>query len=289
MMNQEIKSSACLNCGTPRDGAEYCPHCGQEHRDPVRSVNDLVHQVLDDIFSLDSRIARTVGTLFRHPGRLTQEYLRGRRVRYVPPLRLYLMSSLVFFLALTWSNDEMVFRTSGFESGSPSAPTAAAEAPADSSGFDASRVRGVPLVGGLLERRLERLAEMGEVERNQALSRGVARNLPKGVFAMLPVFALALKLVYVRRSRGYVEHFIFALHVHAFAFLVALPTIAIENAFLRSVTLVAVTVYIFLAMRRVYAQSRSKTVGKFVLLSMSYGLLLVVAMATTAIFSALTL
>lgn len=288
-MTQDPQTPACLNCGAPGDGADYCPRCGQEHRDPIRSVGGLLHQYLDDVLSLDSRIARTLRTLFRHPGRLTGEYLRGRRVRYVPPVRMYLLSSLLFFLVLNWSQDEILIGTSGFDDAATPSQQQSVEAAADSSEFDASVARKIPVVGGFLERRLNRPAAMDEDERNQALGRSVGRNLPKGVFALLPVFALVLKLVYVRRGRGYVEHVIFALHVHAFAFLVSLPTLAIDSALLRGITWLVVAGYIFAAMRRVYAQSRVKTAGKFALLAVSYGALLVVAMSATAIFSALTL
>lgn len=276
----------CLNCGAPLGDARYCPRCGQQAREPVPSVRGLFHQYFDDVLSLDSRILRTLRLLFLRPGILTREYLEGRRVRYVRPLRLYLVSSLFFFLVLGWTSDELLVRTSGLEEAQE---TSQAEAASDSTGADFSALEEVPVVGGFLAGRAERLASMEEERRNRALSEAVKRNLPKGVFALLPFFALALKLVYVRRQRGYVEHFVFALHAHSFAFLAFPIAILTEPDWLDRIIVLAIAVYILLAMRRVYAQGIGRTLVKFALLSMSYGVLLVLAMAITALVSALTI
>lgn len=91
----------CGNCETILiNQASYCHHCGQA---TVEGENLLTFfkQFLKDYFTFDSKIFRSIGPLFTKPGWLTLEYLEGRRVKYIPPLRLFIFSSIIFFLFLS--------------------------------------------------------------------------------------------------------------------------------------------------------------------------------------------
>lgn len=90
-------SGACLNCGTPLKGP-FCHYCGQPDRRIMRFFPVLLREFLEDFADFDSRFMRTLKPLLLRPGRLTRDFLDGRRFRYTPPLRLYLFSSIVFFL-----------------------------------------------------------------------------------------------------------------------------------------------------------------------------------------------
>ena len=90
-------SPACLNCGTPLKGP-FCYYCGQPDRNFMRFFPVLLREFLEDFLELDSRFVRTMKPLLFKPGRLTRDYLEGRRFRYTPPMRLYLFSSIAFFL-----------------------------------------------------------------------------------------------------------------------------------------------------------------------------------------------
>ena len=87
----------CLNCGAHLRG-QYCGNCGQRARSRLISLWELVRDAFGDLFELDSRLWRTVVPLVIRPGRLTYDYLQGRRARYMPPFRMYLVLSLLFFL-----------------------------------------------------------------------------------------------------------------------------------------------------------------------------------------------
>jgi hypothetical protein len=91
----------CLNCGDPTPG-EYCPTCGQRKAEIQVSVRTLVMDVLEDQLILDKRLPRSLKALFFKPGHLTVEHVNGRIVRYIHPFRLYLVSSLLFFLLLSF-------------------------------------------------------------------------------------------------------------------------------------------------------------------------------------------
>ena len=87
----------CRNCGAPAPGP-FCAECGQETNLRLPDAARIsARSPRPDYVALDGRFWRTVGTLVFRPGRLTREYLAGRRRRYVRPARLYLFSTLVFF------------------------------------------------------------------------------------------------------------------------------------------------------------------------------------------------
>lgn len=91
----------CKNCDTPLE-ARYCPQCGQRNIELDRPLLELLGEALRETLDVDGRVARTLWTLIRRPGVLTSEFLAGRRRRYSPPFRLYLIISLLFFVLTAW-------------------------------------------------------------------------------------------------------------------------------------------------------------------------------------------
>src|SRR6187397_1986926 len=89
----------CANCHAP-PGGEYCAVCGQRHEPHVHSEAHLAEEALESVSHADSRLWRTLWYLLSRPGFLTREFFAGRRVRYLPPFRLYLVISVVFFLVV---------------------------------------------------------------------------------------------------------------------------------------------------------------------------------------------
>ena len=87
----------CLNCGAHLRG-QYCGSCGQRARSRLISLWELISDAFGDLFELDSRLWQTLVPLMIRPGLLTHDYLQGRRARYMPPFRMYLVLSLLFFL-----------------------------------------------------------------------------------------------------------------------------------------------------------------------------------------------
>jgi len=97
---EQRASDVCLNCGTRLDTA-YCPQCGQKNRDYRLSFRDLFSDFIEELLDVDSRVLKSLRLLFTRPGFLTREYISGRRVSYLPPVRLYLIASVLFFLTLS--------------------------------------------------------------------------------------------------------------------------------------------------------------------------------------------
>jgi hypothetical protein len=167
---------------------------------------------------------------------------------------------------------------------------------ADQGCFDEDNVRGVKLgharVDSIARARLVRLGGMRCRDAVQEVARTFVGYVPTVMFVLLPLFALVLKLLYVRQGRFYAEHMIFLLHTHAFVF--AIFTILLVREWLfgwagavlgwtgLAPTIVALLlgwalVYIYLAMRRVYAQGWLKTLLKYWTLGWAYFWVLVIS------------
>lgn len=373
-----------MNCGDPTPG-HYCPSCGQRKVDIQVSVRALLMELLEDQFTLDRRLPRTLGALLLRPGHLTVEFVNGRIVRYIHPFRLYLVTSLIFFVLLSFFSVRMV-RTA-VDSGTNSATLADGpvdEAELDSLEEEMERIEAalaavdeaaaeetippgvrtaVEANQSILERRLEaivarrdalldeagsagdspaadeaavdeaaddeavdegdrplrevldwdenpprvnmpsaaldsmvtsqlrRLGSMSPRQAAETIAGTFFRHVPTMMFLLLPIFAAALKLLYIRRRRYYAEHFVFLLHVHSVVFLVASLMLVLRRyvpALIELGLVLAICVYIYLAMMRVYGQGWIKTLIKFWVLGWTYFWLLSISIPL-AIIAALLL
>ena len=108
-MSTEWTTEPCRNCGNKGAG-RYCPQCGQRKGEVRVSLRRMLADVLEDQLSINATLPRTLqGILFR-PGRLTVDYLNGRIASYIPPFRLYLAASVIFFLVLSIGSRTERFR-----------------------------------------------------------------------------------------------------------------------------------------------------------------------------------
>lgn len=91
----------CKNCGRKLESDyRFCPKCGQENKERVVQFKQFILDFLGDYFTYDSLILRSLKPLIFKPGFLTIEFIEGRRVRYIPPLRMFIFISILFFLVL---------------------------------------------------------------------------------------------------------------------------------------------------------------------------------------------
>ena len=308
--------AACANCGDASPG-KFCPACGQERRTRLISLREMAVDFLDDQLALNSRLPATVFCLLLRPGFLTEEYLRGRIARYIRPLRLYLASSVVFFLLLSVEGSGLV--KLGLAEGKgvgvrldadslglvealaaemPAAPaaTSATSAPGfrlptpvvDGSWVDSINVSSAsPTINRLLEQKRAHFRRMTPQEAFREVMAEFREHVPTMMFFLLPVFALLLKLLYARRGRLYVEHFVFALHLHAFAFAAFTVMLLAGNPVVSNVMGCWVLLYTFLAMRRVYRQPLLRTGARYLALGLGYSTVLAFALAITAVVTLL--
>ncbi len=270
----------------------------------------MLWELLRETFDVDSRILNTFRLLLTQPGQLAVEFSRNRRASYISPIRLYLFVSLGFFFLLSYSSDlDMDFQIGD--------DTTAVESVADSVAVDLDRM--------LDEERKEKVHRMlaGEESELQqqaimALAKGAAEqsepasdiqrfmvsrlvdvvyqprealnammdNLPIAMFFLLPVFALILQLLYIGSHKYYVEHLVFATHLHSFAFLVYALMLVLPDSEGTSIAATAsgyagallwfvLLIYHFKSLRRYYGGSFRRTCAKYFVQMAIYFVLLI--------------
>jgi hypothetical protein len=95
----------CKNCqNILSTETKYCPSCGQSNSDFNRPFFSIVLDALNELLDIDGRLLITLKTLLAQPGLLSLEFIRGKRVTYTPPLRLYLVISITFFVLFSLTN-----------------------------------------------------------------------------------------------------------------------------------------------------------------------------------------
>jgi len=275
---------SCPNCGNPAPEV-FCPNCGQKQLDRRITIRHLVVDFIEDQFGLNAKAGRTMRALLFHPGRLSTEYFNGHIERYVQPFKLYLIASVLFFLLVnlvTARSSEDISR--GIREAQDSvafAPDDTARGPnlhfglwlekipSDNWLRDARVNFGIPALNRVAERHLHELAALGPEEGTRRLVRSGLNQIPKVLFCLLPIYALLLYAFYWGKRRFYVEHFVFALHLHSFAFLV-LTLLLLQIALLDTVVLLWIGVYVIVAQRRFYQQSYSVVLLKTFFLLIAY-------------------
>jgi hypothetical protein len=289
----EAGSRACLNCGAWLAG-RFCAGCGQRDIPPYPSVRELAMDAVSEFSGWDGRLATTLRALVRRPGELTREFLEGRRARYISPLRLYLIASLVYFvLAAAAPNVRLEGKTWGVRIGLRPMPGSVAASRPERVGQAASRAleSEEAVSPAVRDSVLKEIAEAPAVmqpflrrvvEDPAGFQRGVLETMPRMLFTLLPVFAGIVALFY--RGRKYPEHLYFAIHFHAFVFLALAVTQLVKFTqvpFLvlltSMVALLWIPIYATLAFRRVYGGSLGVTLMKEVGIGAIYAVTAVVA------------
>jgi len=284
-MSSEAGSPRCLNCGAELTGA-YCSHCGQEDTELRVSIKRLARDFMAEQLGLESKVPTTLWRLISKPGVLTKEYLSGKRVRSLLPLRLYLSASVVYFLLLA-----MPFFGRGFKS--QLKMTGVDAAAIDSTGLKLDSSTTITIgqldrgrlekstsnstAGQFVRKRMKRFEGMTAQETVDLFKSSFIRYMPNAVFLLLPVFALILYTLYRKTGRFYAEHLIFTLHIHAFAFIALILALVLPDA-LDIVVPLWILYYLYRAMRVVYEEPRGRTFGKFAALVFIYMLIFQITM-----------
>jgi hypothetical protein len=281
---------------------KYCGNCGQRLEHKIHSVLHFAQEATEDLTHADSRLWSTILALLFKPGFLTREFLSGRRARYLPPLRLYLVLSVLFFLVLGFSHQARIVSiksrdngTSSVELVRPDEAEAFAAKPGETPQQREDRICNPDYDGPapsfflpLLKQGCRRFLADG----GRTASEAFVHNLPRALFILLPALALVMKVLYWRPRHYYVEHLLFFLHNHAFGFLVFALLIQttrfVPPAIGKWLTIIVwlyVPYYLFVSMRRVYGQGRLLTFAKLAVLSITYFICAVLTLAVTGAYS----
>ncbi len=222
--NEELKE--CQNCGH-HDNGNFCSNCGQSFTELNRPLKDIFAEV-GDIVNLDSRIFRSISPFLFKPGFLTREYLAGKRKKYMSPFRLYLLLSLLFFfLAQTTSKKiseagDNWIQVTADSTDQVRDDSTVIELLRNDSIFKVDIDSTAVAKSVRKAKRRKRLRE-GAIEaltNKTIFLQSFYQTISYVLFLLMPVFALLLKFLYIRRRVFYIEHLMFSINMHSFMLLV---------------------------------------------------------------------
>jgi hypothetical protein len=320
----------CLNCGRLVED-RFCSHCGQDSREFKRSVWNVFLQFFETFTDFDNRLWSSLVPLLVRPGYLTKKFLEGKRKSFLEPIQMYAFFSFLFFLTAFYMPDfsgrnrdkslvkglsETIFEMDSTKSDNP------VEVKFDDGKKENQSLSSLLIDESVITRKiyLSSQASLPEGNRDGPATREFKSrvyrltdrirnhdetlvpefvdtfrsNLPNVVILLLPLFALCLKGLYFRRKWFYVEHLIFAVHIHCFAFLIfsfwlimvwVFPSLEGNFHFV----FLGLLGYIYLAMKQMYGQKWFRTFLKFNLLGAAYTTLLALGMVLNLMAAALFL
>ena len=291
--------TGCGNCGATLMGP-YCYDCGQHSHDSARSISALTHDAWHLATHIDGRFWQTLCILLLKPGKLTREYFAERRARYLPPVRLYLVLSVLFFafgLATPHKNSVRP-AVAAPAAAVPGAAThdAAPTKKKSWSVFGNGDCSKVTSSIGWLENALQQSCLRNQNTGGASVEHAFIANIPKMMFLFVPMMALVMLLLYWWPRRYYVEHLVFFLHNHAAIFLLLLiqALLGWVAAWLAWSTfggwVIAIISlygvwYVYRAMRVYYGQGRLLTFTKLFVVGFAYLIGFSLTLAVTGLVS----
>ena len=314
---KQRKEKSCLNCNAAING-RFCSVCGQENLEPQESLWHLIVHFFNDITHFDGKFFSSVKYVVTKPGFLTSEYVAGRRVAYLNPVRFYVFTSFIFFLILfTFIIDENDFKIKDDEKTELSKNSSdevdgvltnmgidslkkiekqdkskkninlfRTDKYRDKKEYDSLKLLGLTKETGLKKILIERNFKIEEKYGNDksktlgALVDNILHSIPQTLFFTLPLFALVLQILYLRRPKYYyVSHVIFTIHLYIFIYidylLIYIFGVFSKIKYLGWLSFIEVALvfyilyYAYRAMRNFYEQGRWKTLLKLSILCFS--------------------
>ena len=317
-------AAGCPNCRAPAPDT-YCSRCGETVAVHSPSAGEFLHEFVGHYVALEGKLWQTLRLLVARPGQLTAEHLSGRRIPYINPLRLYVTLSLLVFALIRLVGIELPQVTLDSKSmgisyahtvpdparpGKPITGTLYAQV-SESGGGDLGGLHDTLTWLGSIDKswaaHVQDFMAASPQEKAALLNHGFMANLPYLLIGALPLLALYLKLMYWRSGRRYGEHLVFAFHVTAFAFLLAIVMIVLPGNFgwllaslegrrfglisawdcVQLLPLAWVLVYLPAAIRRVYGGGRRAAWARSLVLMGVHGLVILALMAGAEIIAIL--
>jgi hypothetical protein len=288
-------NSNCLNCETVLTGV-FCSTCGQKDLPKRQSIKELLENFISSFWSYESKFFKTGRYILFKPGFLATEYCEGRRERYYHPARMYVFISFVYFLLFTSLPDT---DTNDINFAPPNANDKKEVMEFNLFGtkyktlasYDsAQQVQPLEKKDNWLERRIvTRQIELQEKYKGNGkqfandFKQAFLGNFSTVFFWLLPVFALVLKLLYVRRDYFYSEHLVFSIYYYNLFYLAGsfymLSASVSWLDWLATIIGFWIALYMLFAMKRMYKQSWRKTIVKYLAFGTIFSLCILLGLA----------
>jgi hypothetical protein len=311
MARKRIKKAICPNCDFKfTETNNYCPNCGQENHTHKVPLKHYFIELLEGVFHFDTKIFVTLRDLLFKPGEITNNYNENKRARYVPPLRVYIFISFLFFVVLSLSishvNNNLNVMPDDDDSLKFELNTSYGQ-DKDTSGHYLLMM--IKQTSGEDEKLFDeyfkaRKKEVSWYNRNiyknmvkkkagifsQAeFQHKIYKNISYLMFFLMPLFALYLRLLYLRRKQYYSEHLVFSIHFHSILFILSTLWLLqlMMNWHLGIYISLIMVAYLVLSVRKVYRQSWLKTCIKSLILLLVYSFTISVMLLLTLVISAI--
>jgi hypothetical protein len=243
----------CPNCGAPLMGP-FCSGCGQKRIDEHEySLGHFIHHAFHDLTHLDAKVLGSIVPIVAQPGKATIDYIEGRRGRYLRPLQTFIILNVIFFFAAS-KLGIFAFDTAMY--------------------LKYARVSSVLYVLHADTLINDKARELGKTAEEIAphLDERIDHEKRSVLLAIVPLFALFVMLIEWRSHRKYIEHLIFSIHFFCF-WLVLMIALWLPAHFLHmrgengvlAMMMTATTIYLFVALRRVYSRSWAQLAAAMVL------------------------
>ncbi len=310
--SRERVDNICLNCNTRVNG-RYCHVCGQENIEPRETFWSLVTHFFNDFTHFDGKFFTTLAHLIKKPGYLPAEYIKGRRARYLHPIRMYLFTSAAFFLVFysyhskpDFDVDTRYTNTSGQAEQSTIDSVALDLFEKNYSSVSAYDSAQRQLPQAERDRWLTRKLTSRVITMNQKykgrmqdlandLLQGFIHTLPSLLFLSLPLLALFLKLLYRKGKFLYADHILYLVFLYIFSFILLLPYILFDSmsdllnaGWMRYLSYLLIfygMLYNLLSMKTFYSEGFAKTTVKFLVFNIFSFILIVILFALFFIFT----
>lgn len=289
-MRSRKKFVVCPNCDTKLSEKDhFCSHCGQQNHDLKIPFWHLVEEGIESFFHVDRKALLTLKYLIFSPGKLSKEYNEGRRVKYIPPIRLYVIISFLFFFLLNMYAPHELAKEQG-------------------KGGISLNFYGIATneLDGLSKTQLDSLINARGIERTEFrlymidklyvlansntsnFFHSVLKNISYMMFVLMPGFALILYVFFLNKNRYYVESLFVSIHFHSFVFLLISFFLLVgltKTIFAILLTPIIVPVYLYFILREYYSQKVFAAVWKTFAIGFLHFFLLAIFTVLTIIVS----
>jgi len=275
------EDTTCRNCGTQTLG-KYCHECGQDvFAGRKQRILQLIIQAVDNLFSFEGKTPRTLLLLMFRPGFLSNEFREGRINRYVHPVKLFWMSTLILFALMIFQLDKTDKQEIIKINDTPT-PTQKGLNFSFNSSASSSDTIPIPVIKEDEDKDEDKDYDKLNNKTDQILKH-FTRYAPYASFLLVPIFALLLVLFFCRKKEYFIYHLTFTVHFHTFLWIFC-SVLLFVNIFthgwkypdwLTGVLFFTPGVYFTMALRRYYkTKSWWQAVWKAILISLLYFILI---------------
>ncbi len=282
----------CLNCGKEfESNFNFCPYCGQANKKNNLSLKYIVSEFLSVNFNVDSKLFLSLKLLLLRPAFLTREYLAGKHTKYLSPVRIYLLVSLVYFflLSICPDNQDSIIKFEN-ESNNVSTVDAIALSSKKHSANIKQKIDDTNTLSLREERLVKKLNKMKTKQGQQEFWQHVRKNFSTGLLLLMPLTALILYMIFYKSSY-YFEHLVFIIHLQTVWFIVSgiyiLLKLMIPGIWLFYTEVVLLLLLTFFWFRNFYKRSIVTTLWKMTLFFSAFSFLFLIFFIIIALLSLL--